>query len=234
MARARNRAGDSGWPAALGGALLLVALGFVLGMVAGFAMEAPGLLMDHLAGRSTEVPLAPAGPAAASASAAAESATGPGAASTPGAQGRAVEAAPFSPGASSLAAAAPAKRAASSAASRRAAARRAPAPAPAQRTAARAPVQRTAAVQSSRAPAPPAGRFSVQVSAFASANSARSMASALRADGVPAQVVDTQSGNARYKVRVGPLATKAEAQRMAQRLTDERGLDTWVVAGERR
>jgi len=60
------------------------------------------------------------------------------------------------------------------------------------------------------------------------------MADALRADGVPAQVVDTRLGDARYKVRVGPLATKAEAQRMAQRLTRERGLDTWVVAGERR
>jgi len=229
MARARNRADDSGWPAALGGALLLVALGFVLGMVAGFAMEAPGLLMDHLAGRSTEVPLAPAGPAAASTSAAAESAAAPGAASTAGAWGRAAESAPFSPGASSPAAA-PAKRAAPPADSRRATAR-----APVQRTAARAPAQRTAAAQTApRAPAPSGGRFSVQVSAFASANSARSMASALRADGVPAQVVDTQRGNARYKVRVGPLATKAEAQRMAQRLTRERGLDTWVVAGERR
>jgi len=74
----------------------------------------------------------------------------------------------------------------------------------------------------------------VQVNAFARADSARRMADALRADGVPAQVVDTRLGDARYKVRVGPLATKAEAQRMAQRLTRERGLDTWVVAGERR
>ncbi|MDD9854491.1 MAG: hypothetical protein OXU78_11155, partial [Deltaproteobacteria bacterium] len=79
MARARNRAGDSGWPAALGGALLLVALGFVLGMVAGIAIEAPGLLVDHLAGRSTEVSLAPAGPGAA------DAAAGPGAQSTTGA-----------------------------------------------------------------------------------------------------------------------------------------------------
>ncbi|MDD9802090.1 MAG: hypothetical protein OXU53_06005, partial [Deltaproteobacteria bacterium] len=108
MARARNRAGDSGWPAALGGALLLVALGFVLGMVAGIAIEAPGLLVDHLAGRSTEVSLAPAGPGAA------DAAAGPGAPSAPGARGAAVEvgAAPFSTGASSLAAAAPAGRSA--------------------------------------------------------------------------------------------------------------------------
>lgn len=212
MARARAR-GDSGWPAALGGALLLVALGFVLGMVAGIAIEAPGLLVDHLAGRSTEVSLAPAGQAGPGGAGAADAARAPGAASP--------------------AANAPAGRAAPSADSRRASAVRA---APAQRTS--APVQRTAAAAprraAPRAPTPPAGRFSVQVSAFARADSARSMADELRANGVPAQVVDTRSGNARYKVRVGPLATKAEAQRMAQRLTRERGLETWVVAGERR
>lgn len=223
MARARGR-GDSGWPAALGGALLLVALGFVLGMVAGIAIEAPGLLVDHLAGRSTEVPLAPGGPGGAGA---ADAAAAPGAAS-PAANAPAGRAAPS----------ADSRRTTASSTARRATAtsRRPPAAAPAQRTAATAP--RTAATEPRRAAprssAPPAGRFSVQVSAFGRADSARNMADALRADGVPAQVVDTRSGSARYKVRVGPLATKAEAQRMAQRLTLERGLDTWVVAGERR
>jgi len=54
--RRRAREGP-GWFATLGGALLLVVVGFGVGLVAGAAFEEPGLVMDHLAGRTTDVPL---------------------------------------------------------------------------------------------------------------------------------------------------------------------------------
>ena len=47
-----------GWLATLGGALVLVVLGFGVGLVAGAAFEEPDLVVDHLAGRTTEVALA--------------------------------------------------------------------------------------------------------------------------------------------------------------------------------
>src|SRR5262245_31518377 len=64
--RKRSRStGSSGWLATLGGAALLVAVGFGVGLVAGTAYEEPALVADHLAGNTTEVALGPAEPEAA-------------------------------------------------------------------------------------------------------------------------------------------------------------------------
>jgi cell division septation protein DedD len=58
--RKRSQSGGaSGWLATLGGALLLVAVGFGVGLVAGTAYEEPALVADHLALRTTEVALGP-------------------------------------------------------------------------------------------------------------------------------------------------------------------------------
>ncbi len=55
--RQREEAGP-GWLATLGGAALLLVLGFGVGLLAGALSEEPELVMDHLAGRTTELPLA--------------------------------------------------------------------------------------------------------------------------------------------------------------------------------
>jgi cell division septation protein DedD len=54
--RQREQAGP-GWLSTLGGAALLLLVGFGVGLLAGVAWEEPDLVMDHLAGRTTELPL---------------------------------------------------------------------------------------------------------------------------------------------------------------------------------
>ncbi len=46
-----------GWIATIGGALLLIVAGFGVGLVAGAASEEPGLVVDLVASKTTEVPL---------------------------------------------------------------------------------------------------------------------------------------------------------------------------------
>jgi DedD protein len=60
MAARRNRQAEqagTGWLSTLGGAALLLVAGFAVGLLAGTAWEEPDLVMDHLAGRTTELPL---------------------------------------------------------------------------------------------------------------------------------------------------------------------------------
>ncbi len=54
---AANRSEGPGWLATLAGAALLVVAGFGVGLVAGTAFEEPELVMEHLAGKTTEVAL---------------------------------------------------------------------------------------------------------------------------------------------------------------------------------
>jgi cell division septation protein DedD len=61
--RKRRRGDGPGWLATLGGALVLVVLGFGIGLVGGAAYEEPGLVADHLAGRTQQVELAELDPA---------------------------------------------------------------------------------------------------------------------------------------------------------------------------
>jgi cell division septation protein DedD len=46
-----------GWIATIGGAVLLIVAGFGVGLVAGAAYEEPALVVDHLAGKTTALPL---------------------------------------------------------------------------------------------------------------------------------------------------------------------------------
>lgn len=60
MAARRNRGREEagpGWASTLGGAALLLVLGFGVGLLAGAMWEEPDLVMDHLAGRTTQLPL---------------------------------------------------------------------------------------------------------------------------------------------------------------------------------
>ncbi|AVO50490.1 sporulation protein [Melaminivora suipulveris] len=69
-----------------------------------------------------------------------------------------------------------------------------------------------------RADSPEAGRFIVQVGAFADADKAREVRDKLERSGLKTytQVVETKEGS-RTRVRVGPFASRAEADRAAER-----------------
>ena len=183
-----------GWLATAGGALLLVALGFGVGIVAGTAYQEPELVVDHLAGRSTDVVLEPE---------------------------RELREAP------DVAAPAPAVAAAlgegaleARTALRRPAAASAPAP------------ERRAAVAPAPVPAAETARsegFSIQVGAFSSEKAARQLADALGRQGYTTYLMDEGHG-ARWKVRVGPLGTRSEAEAISAKLKREQRLPTWIQA----
>ncbi len=80
-----------------------------------------------------------------------------------------------------------------------------------------------------RADAPPAGGFAVQVGAFSEKRAAQALADALRASGYPVYLSPTEGDPANWRVRVGPLATRPEAERAARRLESAEKLPTWVL-----
>ena len=78
---------------------------------------------------------------------------------------------------------------------------------------------------------PAAGRWSVQVGAFGSAETARKLVNDLARDGFPAYVSPlSRSGKTLHRVRVGPAPNRADADRLAARLK-ARGLPATVVTG---
>ena len=79
------------------------------------------------------------------------------------------------------------------------------------------------------APAPRKDGYRIQVGAFGDIEGARKLRNELRAAGHPTEIQERGSG-ARFKVRVGPLATRAEAERLAKQLESRRKLPTWILA----
>jgi len=78
-----------------------------------------------------------------------------------------------------------------------------------------------------------AARFAVQVGAFADGAAAERLADSLRAKGYAVHVVvGTGAGASRWRVRVGPLASREEADAAAARLKREETLPTWVLDEE--
>ena len=207
MSRARERAAPSagiGWLVTIGGAALLLAFGFAIGLVAGSALEEPELVAKHLAGEATELPLPeapatkPAAPAASPPPAPAAETKTPPAAAKPGAPAVAVAAAP----------------------------ERAPAPAPTPKTVATPRPAAPAATVAAR----PAG-FAIQVGAFAERKAAEELVSSLRGDRLRAYVVEgAPSESARFRVRVGPYPTREQAGDEAARIKAKRRLPIWVIA----
>ena len=63
MAAARGSGTGPGWLATLAGASILIVAGFGVGLVAGTAFEEPDLVLEHLAGNTTEVDLVELQPA---------------------------------------------------------------------------------------------------------------------------------------------------------------------------
>lgn len=80
--------------------------------------------------------------------------------------------------------------------------------------------------------APPEPGYTVQVVAYRARPAADEMERKLREAGFDAYVatISGDDGRTTYRVRVGSFATRGEAQRMAERLRNERGLSPYVTA----
>lgn len=218
-APARSGSSWTRWLVTAAGLAAVTTVAFGGGLLAGVLFEEPGLVSSYVLGDATSVEW------------------GAGAAEPP-----AVAAAP--PGAASPSEAAPpseAKPAKGSGSARArdrspaspppaAAVEAAPEPAPPRTPEARA-VAAAGAPAAAAAPRP--GRFAVQVGAFAGQGSAVHLADALRAKGHPVYVVRSGRGaQARWRVRVGPLASRPEAERAASRLRRDEKLPTWILREE--
>jgi cell division septation protein DedD len=213
-----------GWLATLGGAGLLLAFGFGIGLVAGSALEEPDLVAKHLAGEATELPLPeatakpPPAPAAAPAPQAAPEAPAPG----PEAARTAEAPSDFDAGEGSEPRAAVPEAVGTPNAPPRAEAPpppKPPAPAPA------------APSVAARTPTPGPSGFAVQVGAFGDRKAADALVASLRAERLRAYVAEGGAGeSARFRVRVGPYATRQQASDEAARLQKRRRLPTWVLA----
>lgn len=70
--------------------------------------------------------------------------------------------------------------------------------------------------------------FAIQVGAFGEAGLAASLAERLRQAGYPVQILEPLDDD-RWRVRVGPLGDRVEAEQLARRLKREDRLPTWIV-----
>ena len=206
MSEAQERSG-SGWLVTLLGGLLLVVLGFGLGLVVGAAREEPELVFRHLSGESKEVPAPAASPTPPAGAAAPSSEEPPASGGSPPA-----------PSTGEPNATPPAGDTGRGSAGVR--------PGELSRPAARSmppPV--------SSAPPAAGRRFSVQVGAFAESADAEKLADHLRREGRHVVVVPaTGPRDSRWRVRVGPLESRDEANRVAEQLKTSDKLPTWVLA----
>jgi len=237
----RHRQGEqagAGWLATLGGAVLLLAVGFAVGLLAGTVWEAPDLVMDYLAGRTTELPLAreisadpvePPVEAPQRASQARPLGARAGSPELPSA-GAAAEGSPVSAARPAPGPEPPPARSEA----------RAPGPEPPPaRSEARAPGPEPPPARSeARAPRPEPpvqGGFAIQVGAFGDADSAARLAQKLRARGFSAHVHGGEgAGAAGFRVRVGPVASREEATRLASKLKSDLQLPTWILSPDSR
>jgi len=101
-------------------------------------------------------------------------------------------------------------------------------------TASPRPAQPVIAPATPSEPAPqvasaPRTRFVVQVGAFAQSLEAEKLEAQLRRKGLPAYVQPaTGERDSRWRVRVGPLATRDEADKVAAKLKTQEKLPVWV------
>ena len=94
------------------------------------------------------------------------------------------------------------------------------------------PVSAKTPPATAKTPPPPvakAGSIILQVGAFNDAKTAGSLATRLKAKGYAAFVFTAPSGPLPHKVRVGPLADKAEADKVSARLKKEEGFRPFIT-----
>lgn len=91
--------------------------------------------------------------------------------------------------------------------------------------------ERAAAAETAPVAAGPVARLAVQVGAFKTSQAAERLATSLRDKGFPVYVTPgVKAGEARWRVRVGPLATREEAESTAARLKKAEKLPTWILS----
>ena len=72
--------------------------------------------------------------------------------------------------------------------------------------------------------------FSVQVGAFADGGAAEDVRQKLRGKGFDTYIISPkESGDGKWRVRVGPVPKKGAAEKLASRLKTEERLPTWVL-----
>lgn len=205
MGKTSARDRKSGWLASLLGAAVLIAGGFGLGLLAGLVSEEPELVVGHLVGRSDEAAWLPAAEAE----------------SAPATEGWVHAAAAAQPDAadseprSSVLLAEPSLPAVAAA--------------PSARREDRVP-REIASIPTQQPPSSIRSGFSVQVGAFVEGGAAERVREKLRGKGFETYVTrGKQSGDGKWRVRVGPVADKGDAEKLASRLKTEERLPTWVV-----
>jgi DedD protein len=216
---------STGWVSTLVALVVLVVVGFLCGALAGFLWEEPGLVLAHLTGKTEPVEWTdserPVDVAAEPPSYSDSAEISPEAATKRDAPSEIpVAPAPPSEDATEIvseklpAASAPAKPV-----------EKKPA-APAQPAAAKSQPLKPAKI----AAVAPAGRFSVQVGAFADRASADKLASRLRAHGYDTFVkADGEASGKRFRVRVGPVNARPRAEELAAKLAKGEKLPTWIL-----
>jgi cell division septation protein DedD len=192
-----------GWITTLLALVALVVVGFFCGALAGFLWEEPGLVVAYLSGETERAEWSDTAPVAAEPPPLAETAKPPMA--PPPTRVIELEAEPEPV----VAKAEPESEAE-------------PAPAP----------------EAKPAPAPvaaaPAGHFAVQVGAFTESGPAEKLADRLRARGYPSYVrTSNEDGSSRWRVRVGPVSARSEAEDLADKLQRNEKLPTWVLDEDR-
>lgn len=228
---------EPGWLASLLGAAVLIAGGFALGLVAGVVSEEPELVVGHLIGRSDEVAWVPEGePEFTVAGEAPGEALGAG--RDPGAVEESLGVPPAGDAPSPALAAAGESESRARRPERESdpvAAAAADPPLPAVAAAPPAAPDRAArsssSLPTSTATEPARAGFAVQVGAFSEGGAAGRVREKLRDKGFDAYVVSASaSGDGRWRVRVGPVPTRAAADALAGRLKSEERLPTWVLS----
>jgi len=91
--------------------------------------------------------------------------------------------------------------------------------------------KRTAGAETPPVAAAPVGSLFVQVGAFKTSLAAEQLATSLRDKGFQVHVSPgAKAGEARWRVRVGPLTTREEAERAAAQLKKVEKLPTWILS----
>jgi DedD protein len=205
--------------------VVLVVVGFLCGALAGFLWEEPGLVLAYLSGKTEPVEFSEP------VSVAAE----------PPGYSESDELAPDTHEKLAAEEVPPAELAPAAAALPReepdeVAPDKPPAPKPAEKPAEKKPVIAPAKpapavlAPAKVASATPAGRFSVQVGAFADRASADKLVSRLRGRGYSSYVkADSEGGPKRYRVRVGPVSSRPRAEELATKLAKGEKLPTWIL-----
>ncbi len=102
---------------------------------------------------------------------------------------------------------------------------------PSDRAVAPSPPPRVAAPPPEPGEAPAESHFAIQVGAFRESAAAEGLADTLRGKGLPVYITPgSGSPDGRWRVRVGPLSSKAKADLIARRLKAEERLPTWILS----